>query len=211
MFSLFYLLQLSQKAIFSIRYLQLLSYRRVHRHAPLRSILGTLAANHLKVQLLQRATDRTNLHNGSNLCPGAAQENLISPIELRAIYLPLARNAAKLAPRQLHHSFTGNAQQYILCRRWCHQFTIHHQENVLGASLRDVTLVREHNRLVEAVLERLAFSKCRIDIRPTNLTPGWNSVIINAPPGRNTAVKPGDIDIISKGLHSNNQVIGKAM
>src|SRR5215472_7723719 len=88
-----------------IRYLQLLSYRRVHRRAPLRSILGALASYHVKVQLLQRAADRPNLpvsnrtmiylHNGSNLCPGATQENLISSIELRAIYLPFACNAAK--------------------------------------------------------------------------------------------------------------------
>src|SRR6266446_503895 len=142
---------------------------RIDRRAPLRSIFGTTTTHHIEVDLLDRASNRANraianwamIHtdDGSNLCTGATQENLVGSIQFRAVYLPFASNIAKLAPRQFHHRITRNAQQNVFTWGWRDQFSIYHQENVLRASFRHMALACEHDRLIEAVLYGFALGE----------------------------------------------------
>src|ERR1051326_1730847 len=174
------------------RLLRLLSYRRIHRGTPHVAILRQAAPHDVEVELLQGAADWSDFaiadgtmidhYNRRELRTRAAQEYFVRHIEFGTINLALARDASQLAAGQFHHRFACDAEQDILGWSGRDQFVINDQEDVFRAALRHVSIMGQHNSLVEAVLHGLTFREGRIDVGANDFRAGGNGVIIYTPP-----------------------------
>ena len=194
-------------------------YAGEDRRAPLLAIFGTIAAHDIEVDFLQLAADRADfaaangpvidLDDWSDLRAGAAEENLVRAVQFRAINLPLAGDDPQFAPGQLDDRIARNAQENVFGRRGRDQFAVDDQEDVFSAALGDVPLMGEHDRLVIAIVQRLAFRERRIDIRAGDFRARGNSIVVHAPPGGDAAPHARQVDIISLWLGSDYQILGQ--
>src|SRR5438067_324571 len=101
----------------------MLPYSCIHRSTPLLLILRSLPAHDIEVQILQLLGDWSNLpgsnramintHNWRNLDTCSAEEDLISNIELCAVYFAFAGDAIELAACQLHDGVAGDTEQNV--------------------------------------------------------------------------------------------------
>src|SRR5204862_6676318 len=73
-------------------------------------------------------------------------------------------------------------------------------EQILGAALGDVTIVREHDRLVEPGLLRLRLGERRIHVRTGDLAAGRDRVVVDPTPALDaTADAAVDVDVGPEG------------
>ena len=135
--------------------------------------------------------ERSHRHD---LGRGAAQENFARTAEFLRLDGALLDGPAAL-PRQAHDGAPRDAVQKILRRRR-HQRAVDHQEDVGAGRFGEIALPVEHQRIVEARLERLVLLDAADQVEPRHLGVAGREV------GRRAAVPGhGDVDAGIARLH----------
>src|SRR2546423_3985668 len=176
------------------------------------------AAHDLEIQFLQPLDDRPDLaiadepavdvDHRRNLGAGAAEEDLVGNVELGAVDRALEDFHAELGTEQLDHGEPGEALENIVGRRRREHLAVANHEDILGAALADMALMRQHDGLVEAVFLGLRFGKCGVDINAGDLCPGRRRIVVDPSPARDHAVDASlDVDVVAEGRHVDGKRI----
>ena len=181
-----------------------------------------MSPNDVEVELLQLTDDRPHLaiadrasidiDHGGYLGTRATEEDLIGDVELGAVDGALDHFHIQLLAQQLDHRVPGQSLEDVVRggRRRDHAVT--DQEDVLGAAFADVTILGQHDRLVEPVLHRLGLGQGGVDIDAGDLGAGRCDVIVDAPPARHHAADTAvDFDIVAKGRHVDGERVLEIM
>src|SRR5437879_4935187 len=128
-------------------------------------VLRVVAPNRAEVDLLELLGELAHapaadlavvdLDYRGDLGAGAAEEELLTGVELRAVDAALDYGQAQLVANHLDQQVAGDALEDVVGDRWGGEDAVFEHEEVLGRALGDVAVVREHDRLVESVLQRL--------------------------------------------------------
>ena len=99
-----------------------------------------------------------------------------------AVDLPLVSLKPEFGAGKLHDGLSGYAFQNVL--GWCRsdQLAVPDYEYVLGAALGNMTVVGEHDGLVESALHHLCLRQSRVHVHPGYLAPGRRGIVIYSPP-----------------------------
>src|SRR4029077_15561795 len=118
------------------------------------TVLGAASPHDLEIELLQpldhwphlAITDRptVDIDHGRYLRAGAAKEDLIGDIELRAVDGALHDLQVELSAQQLDHGESGQTFQDVVRGGRCKHLAVADQEDVLGAAFADMTVVGQH-------------------------------------------------------------------
>src|SRR5260370_451367 len=93
------------------------------------------------------SSPRPRALSAAHLHARGGTEHLVGGIELAAIAASLDhRDVVFLG--QLNNGGAGDSNQYVVADRGRYQGAVLHQEEVAGASLGNVTIVREHDRFI---------------------------------------------------------------
>src|SRR5207302_2769263 len=154
-----------------------------------RAILRRLTADRVEVDAADLRGDRTGLAfadlavvdagDRRGLRPGAAQEDLIGDIELSAVHLT-DRRVDPSVRRDLEDRRPNDPLEDVVGRWRRHEDPVADEEEVLGAALGDMTVLGQHDGLVEPGLLRLGLRERRIDVRARDLASRRDRVVISA-------------------------------
>src|SRR4029077_904341 len=153
-----------------------------------------------------------DIAHGRYLRAGAAKEDLIGDIELRAVDGALHDLQVELSAQQLDHGESGQTFQDVVRGGRCKHLTVADQEDVLGAAFADMTVVGQHDRLVEAVFHGLGLGERGVDVDAGDLGPCGCRIVVNASPARHHAANATlDVDVIPEGADVNGEGILEVM
>src|SRR5262245_56544715 len=185
-------------------------------------VLRVVGAHRREVDALQLVAELTDasvpdgpsidLDHGGDLRPGPAQKQLVARVQLGAVDAPLENRHAQLVPDQADDQTASDPLENVVCYRRRHEDPVFENEQVLRRALGHVPALREDDRLVEAVLQRLRLRKRRVDVRTGHLCTSRQRAVRNPPPARDSAADAAvDLDVLAHRRGVDQKAVGKPM
>ena len=115
----------------------------------------------------------------------AGQETLVGGIKFIPVDQPFLDLQAQFVFRQGDHRIAGYAVQNAGIGRRRHQFAVFDQKQVLAGTLGHVAVRRQHDALIEAVLDSLGLGQGVVDIQSRRFDARREDIIIRASPAGN--------------------------
>src|SRR5439155_13133642 len=170
----------------------------IHRRAPL-GVRLVVAVGDPEVDLTDLLRHRpdlsvaydapVDLHARRDLRTGAAEEDLVSHVQLRAIDLPLPNEDPELC-RDLEDRVACDALEAVVGHRRRNQRAVADHEDVRAGTLGDLPAGGEEDRLIGLQVVRLVHRERGVDIRAGQLAARRDRVVGRAAPARGPRGEP---------------------
>jgi len=155
-------------------------------------ILLDLASNNIKVEISKTRRQGThfavsdwpvvNLGDGGNLDSSSDEEDFIGEIEFRPVNRALDDFEAELVVHESDGSSPCDTFKNIISNGRGQHLSLTNDEDILGRSLRHMTVLVEHNCLVESGSLCIGLDKCGVHVRTGDLSSRWDHIVIHTTP-----------------------------